>query len=79
MSYILEVILFNSMTQPTTLQVIVTSFRSLTLIGMCSKFSLDYQLFLGYVPETYCDDADSLPSDLYSFRVHQSIETNLIF
>eukprot|EP01125_Pyxidicula_operculata_P010689 TRINITY_DN351_c0_g3_i1.p1 TRINITY_DN351_c0_g3~~TRINITY_DN351_c0_g3_i1.p1 ORF type:complete len:3455 (-),score=945.65 TRINITY_DN351_c0_g3_i1:93-9641(-) len=60
---------FDELLYPGQYELIIedrTNYTGTQLAGRCTQFNLGYFMDSGNVPENYCDDADRLPSDLYS-------------
>jgi len=59
---------FDHLLYPGDYQLVVDDFSNYSSsLTTCTKFTISYQLDFNIPPE-YCDDADVLPTDLYSFR-----------
>jgi len=62
-----DVAFFDNVLYPGSYRLVLEDSTNYTT-AECTLFNLQYQLSLGLVPETYCDDADRLPSDVFSWR-----------
>eukprot|EP01124_Arcella_intermedia_P032932 TRINITY_DN7777_c0_g2_i1.p1 TRINITY_DN7777_c0_g2~~TRINITY_DN7777_c0_g2_i1.p1 ORF type:complete len:3439 (+),score=468.43 TRINITY_DN7777_c0_g2_i1:104-10318(+) len=57
---------FDHVIYPGSYQLTIEDFDNFTHPDRCSSLVVEYLIDVGNVPPNYCDDADKLPSDLFS-------------